>query len=267
MVLLTVTKQTPKKRNGIGQPPGPRQRSGAARPFILQRIRRRDLILLLGLLSLACVAVFGVASLILRAQPGPAAGSNPAAAGVGSGLNGRPVPAPTHTVTFVEVSGLNQFGLAQAAAKAWAADAELVTASATWPQVFRMDQIGAPAQWTYRFYSPARARLYFVQVTPEGGVESFEHPVKVTLPPKTIPTGAWLIDSPAALATWLDWDGAKLVQTNPGFELVIQLRMTNDSPHPVWVVVGADDRTRTIRLVAIDANEGVVVVASPENEL
>lgn len=223
---------------------------------MLQKIRRRDLILLSGALALACFTLLTVAILILRTQP--VVGSSPAVA-----PDNRPGPQPTHTVVFVEITGLSQQGLAQATAAAWAADAELVSINGAWPEVLRVDQVGEPTTWRYRYYSPGKARQLFVTVEPDQRVRAVEHQVRVTLPPRTVAMDAWAVDSPTALALWLDNGGSELLRTNPGLELVAQLRTVSQNPHPIWVVVGLDKRTGDIHVVAVDANQGWVISTSP----
>lgn len=179
------------------------------------------------------------------------------------GLTPTPGPQPTHTVTFVQITGLSQFALAAAAAQKWSSDAQLVSVSASWPQLMSQDQLGSPVEWTYRFYSPGQARLFNIKVQPDKQVESFEHLVKITLPPPSLDQAAWTIDSPAALAIWLDYGGADMIRTNPGAEVLIQLRHLNNYPEPVWMVIGSDPRTQQIRTVVIDAKEGRVILTTP----
>lgn len=218
---------------------------------IFQRLRRQDLILLTGLLALACVSVLTVALLVLRYQqaPEPTLAANSAAV---------PGPQPTHTVTFVQVTGLSQYKLAQAAAQRWAGDAQLVSANAVWPKVVSKAQVGEPTLWTYRFFSVEKQRLFFVNVAPEGQVETIEHVKPVSLPPRPLPLDSWTIDSSAALAIWLDYGGAKVLGENPGLEILIQLRTVNNNANPVWIVAGLNNRTEQIHTVVIDANQGVV---------
>lgn len=199
-----------------------------------------------------------VMMLILRAQ----SAFEDTAAG---GPTATPGPAPTHTVTYVQVTGLTQYPLAEAAASGWAADARLVSANADWPQVISLDQIGTPTEWTYRFYSPEKKRLFFAIVSPAGQVQTIEHAIEVTLPPRTLDLETWSVDSPAALAIWLDYGGSQLLRTNPGLELVIQLRSIGATSRPVWMVVGLDERTQNVHVTAVDAGEGAVVTASPES--
>ncbi len=233
------------------------QRHSTSKPFVLQKLRRQDLILLTGALSLACLSVITVGFLILRFQPDPQTPDQP--------FNNKvPGVQPTHTVTYLQITGLNQYPLAEAEAKVWATDAQLVEANAHWPQVLSKEQVGQPGQWTYRFYSPGKERLFIVKIDADGRVRSFEHVIKITLPPPLL-TGAdaWGIDSPAALATWLDNGGADLVLRNPGLEVLIQLRNLENYASPVWLVVGTDKRTQDIHVIVVDAIKGGLVPINP----
>ena len=224
------------------------------KPFLLQRLRRQDIILLSGLLSLACFSVILVGLLIVRFQP---ARATPAVA-----PGAVPGPQPTHTVTFVQITGLSQYQLAEAEALAWSPDAQLVSANANWPDVLSEGQIGEPGQWTFRFYSPGRERLFIVKIEADGGLRGIEHIIRITLPPPVLGTGSWITDSPAALATWLDYGGAALIRRNPGLEVLIQLRHLDDQPNPVWLVIGTDKRTQEIHIVVVDTIDGTVVSTS-----
>lgn len=221
----------------------------------LQRIRRRDLILLAGVMSLACLSLVIVVWLIWPSRPlGVEVPPTPSPT---------PGPQPTYTVSYVQVTGLSQYPPAEAAARQWSSDAQLVAASANWPDLISRDQLGLPGEWNYRFYSPSKERLFNVLVQPDGQVASFEHKVRITLPPPLLDKAAWVLDSPAALAIWLDYGGAEMMRTHSGLEVLIQLRHLNGYPTPVWMVVGSDKNTQEIYMVVIDANEGRVVVTSP----
>src|SRR5688572_14465005 len=189
------------KKPGAKARPAAGRRAGG-RPFFLQKIRRRDIILLIGLTAFACFSLITVGLLILRYSSTEVEATAPA---------NQPRPIPTHMIPYTQVTGLGQFKPAQAEALAWAEDAQLVSASANWPGVTSMEQVGQPGSWTYRFYSPAKQRLFISRVTPDNQVHSIEHVVPVTLPPQTLDTGTWLIDSPAALGYWLDLGGAEML--------------------------------------------------------
>lgn len=239
-----------KQRGSQGQSRTRKKRSTSSRrkPFFLQRLRRRDIVVLIGLFSLACVSLITVAFLILRFQ-------SPSGT-IARTSNSVPGPQPTHTVTHTAITGLGQYALAEAEATAWAADAQLVSANANWPFVLSIEEVGLPSEWTYRFYSPGKERLFVVKVSSDGEINSFEHVVKITLPPPVLDTDAWLVDSPTALAAWLDFGGAELVRKNPGLEVLAQLRHVNNYDRPVWMVIGTDQRTQDIHVVLVDAYEG-----------
>ena len=237
-----------KKPGTTARPAAGRRARG--RPFFLQKIRRRDIILLIGLTAFACFSLITVGLLILRYSSTEVEATAPA---------NQPRPIPTHVIPYTQVTGLGQFKPAQAEALAWAEDAQLVSVSANWPGVTAIEQVGQPGSWTYRFYSPSKQRLFISRVTADNQVHSIEHVVPVTLPPQTLDTGSWLIDSPAALGYWLDLGGAEMLRTNPGLELLIQLRPVGSQPQPVWMVVGSDDRTQDLHMVVVDANEGFIV--------
>jgi hypothetical protein len=203
---------------------------------------------------LACFSVVAVGFLVLRYQP-------PANEQL-EGPIGTPGPQPTHTVTYVQITGLSQYRLAEAEARAWAEDAQLVSANAHWFRVLRESDIGQPGAWTYRFYSAVKERLLIVKVEPDGQIRSFEHVVIITLSPQLLNVEVWSIDSPAALAIWLDYGGADIVRRNPGLEVLIQLRALSNHPGPVWMVVGTDKRTQDIHIVVIDTTEGKVLSTS-----
>lgn len=239
-----------KKSNSDRQP---RPKKGSVRPkrHSLQRLRRRDLIVLTGLLFFASVVVAAVVLLILSSQPaGLQISSQPA---------GAPRVEPVHTVTFTQVTGLTQFNQAQPAGQAWAADAQLVGVSAVWRNVYSVGQVGEPTEWSYRFFSPSRARLFVVKIGPDYQLLTFEHVARISPTPPTLAPDEWLIDSPAALAIWLDYGGAELLRRNPGSEVLAQLRTINNHAGPVWLVVGLDNRTQASHTVIIDAIEGEVV--------
>jgi hypothetical protein len=221
------------------------------KPFMMQKIHRRDLILLVGVLSFACFSVITVGLLILRYNQ---SGGRAETVAVST-----PGPQPTHTVTYVQITGLSQYKLAEARAREWADDAQLVSAQANWPRVVYEDQVGEPGQWTYRFYSPAKKRLFIVKAEPDGQVLAIEHVVPITLPPPLLDISGWSIDSPAALAIWLDYGGADLIRYNPGLEVLIQLRNADNGGNPVWVVIGTDERTQDIHIVVIDTGNGAVI--------
>ncbi len=217
---------------------------------MLQQIRRRDIILLTGLFSLAGVVVIAVAMLIIRQNNTFATETDV-----------RPQPQATFTVTYQQITGLKQYGLAEKESKIWADDAELVVASTDWPQVANAEQVGQPSDWSYHFYSVTKKHKFMVMVSAAGQVQTFEPPTTSNLVPRAIATknNSWVIDSPQALAIWLDYGGYEVLRNNPNLELIMQLRSVKERSSPIWMVVGLNRQTQKTRVVVIDAGQGTVI--------
>jgi hypothetical protein len=220
---------------------------------MLQKIHRRYLIWLTGLISFAGVVVILVGLMVLRdvnrvQQAEPSID--------------QPIQTPTHQITHQQITGLKQYNLAKEVAVTWAVDATLINASSRWPKLTSISQIGEPTDWSYHFYSPTLKRKLFVTVTPDGKAQMFPHPVPVGLPLQTIMFNQPMIDSPVVLAVWLDRGGEKMLHNNLAnldFELITQLRYDKHFSSPVWLVVGLNPQTRETHSVIIRATDGAVL--------
>lgn len=212
---------------------------------------RLEILLLGGIWFLACISMIGVMLLILNRQP-LALASNP-------GLQ------PVQNANHIHIADLNQYPLATTAASTWAADAQLISANAAWSYLLNRDQINQPVSWIYRFYSPARERLLFVIIEPDGQIRTIEHVAKTSLPPSVISPDDQLVDSSTALNTWLEQGGDKMLRTNPGFDLIIRLHKPANKFEPVWSVMGLDRRTGTMHVVDIQAGQSLVTNISSKS--
>lgn len=163
------------------------------------------------------------------------------------------------TILPQQTTGLRQYASAKEAALAWATDAQLVLATAQWPRLTHYDQLQTPNSWSYHFYSATKARKLFVIVSPDHQIETIQHAVEVTLPPQTINTDQWLIDSPVILGLWLDKTGYELFRDSPEVELALQLRPVGSTTDPGWLVVGLDKRTNQTRSLIIEAVHGQLI--------
>lgn len=218
-------------------------------------LRRRDILLIISLWALACVGILTLVLLFLSWKP------------VGGSISALPGNAATpipmaYQIDNEEMTALNQYPRAEEAARNWAADAQLVAVNAGWSYVLMLEQIGTPTRWSYHFYSPEQKRLLFVVIEPEGEIHTVKHALKTTLPPQPIMIEKWQVDSPQALAIWLSYGGDKMLQTNPGFDLMVQLRA--NQPNPVWSVMALDKRIEILYAVTLDANEGAITTVNPE---
>ncbi|MDM8520536.1 hypothetical protein QUF64_10845 [Anaerolineales bacterium HSG6] len=220
---------------------------------MLQNIRRRHLIWLVGAFSLAGVVVIVVGMLIV--QHANQANAQPPETELQS------LPTPSHIIPYQDITGLKQYELAHTAALNWSTDAALINASSRWPNLLSISKVGEPNDWSYHFYSPKLKRKLFVTVTSDSQVQIFQHPIPVSLAPDTFAINEPLIDSPVALATWLDHGGKSMLQNNPGLELIIQLRADRTLSTPAWLVVGLNSNSDTnyAQSVLIRATDGRVL--------
>ncbi len=167
-------------------------------------------------------------------------------------------PQATFTLTSVQATARSQFPFTEDQIALWQPDAQLFTLSATW-QKADINTIGAPVEWTYRFYSPGIKRLYFVTVSPEGHVMGTSHSERVYHPPQPIPVDRWQIDSSEALNIWLNHGGAGMLNAIPGIQVVAQLQLASPDAPPSWTIAGYDSLSKHYHTVFINAQNGEVI--------
>lgn len=210
------------------------------------RLKRRDLTILL--VAWLVVAVGILTAMILLWPFGEL--STPGQAAVA------PTVAPTYTVEFSQVTARSLYPQAEAAARAWQADAELAGVATNWAQT-AVNLVGNPTTWTFRFYSPLQRRLFLVSVTPDGQVTGVPHFQTQTSPPAVIDVAAWQIDAPDAVAAWLDNGGGSFLGQHPGVEVLAQLSADETrGGQPLWTVVGLGETPDEYWVVLVDANTG-----------
>jgi hypothetical protein len=220
----------------------------------LLKLRRRDLFILAALWLVAASLILGLTVWFLVSRPaGQAAFGSPAAT---------PTPAPTYTVPFVEVTARRLYPAAEALARAWEPDIQLAGASARWPAA-TVDRLGDPTDWSFRFYSPARNRLYLVAVSGNGQAVGAEHFQKEAAPPPAISLEAWTVDSPEALARWLDNGGGARLSGSASVEVTMQLGVDPASGKPAWTITGLDDGGGQPLALKVDAATGQVSAWQP----
>ena len=210
------------------------------------RLNRRDMLLLVGIWG--CVALLLVGAIVaLRSTQGvpPPAGAPTAT----------PRPVPIYTPVAAEQTARKQYALAEAAAVGWRADARLVSCRGSWEQT-AINLVGRPVDWMYRFYSPQSKRLYFVVVTPDGRLTTLQHVRQINQPPPVVPVDGWQLDSPAALADWLNAGGGPFLGSHPGGTVTAQLSVRSQGAQPEWTVVGYDSKTDETLAATVEAVSG-----------
>jgi hypothetical protein len=161
----------------------------------------------------------------------------------------------TYNLGQISQSARNVYALADQAARSWQKDAALVSASASWLFV-EVDDLGAPTNWTFQFFSPRTQKLYVVSAG-----ESQVTVIRDTLSPYVLPTapvGEWQLDSNQALTIWLNNGGGDLLATHPIVDVSAMLQPP-DGGGLEWVVVGTVRDSQTVHLVRIDAQSGALL--------
>jgi hypothetical protein len=210
---------------------------------VLRGLRRRDLLILIGLWLAAGALICGAAAWFLASR-------SPGQTGFGVAAS-TPSPVPTYTVQFVEVTARRLYPAAETLARSWEADVQLVGANASWSGT-ALNLIGDPTDWSFRFYSPSRQRLYLAGVANNGQAAGAPHFQKESSPPSAIDLDKWEVDSPEALARWLDYGGGELLSRDPGVDVTIQLGVDPASGGVAWIITAFDSATG--RPVALKVN-------------
>ena len=223
-------------------------------------ITRRDIALLIVIWALVAVLALGAIIALRDVQPATGTSSDQPQLTVASTLMPAYTPAPS------QVTVMTQYPLAQEKASGWRADAQLVSCRGTWEQT-AINLVGKPIEWDYRFYSAQANLLYFVTVTPDGHVNGTQHLGSVNRPPPSLPVDDWQVDSPAALANWLNAGGGPFLGGRPGIEVVAQLSLRSADADPQWTVVGYDRSTEDYFSVAVQARTGDTAVLAQRGEL
>lgn len=210
------------------------------------KLRRRDVILIAGFWIIGC-ALLGVVFYFTALQTG----STPSA-------TGGTVPQATYTLAFNQITAKTLQPATQNQIALWKEDAQLFTVSATWQET-QLEQVGRPAIWTYRFYSPSLKRFYFVTVSPEGDVTGISHSERVRTPPQTINPDDWVVDSSEAINMWLNNGGAAMLAAMPGIQVITQLQISAPDAPLTWTVAGYDRISKNYHTVFINATTNQII--------
>ncbi len=211
------------------------------------RLNRRDVLLLVAIWAVVAVLMVGAFLVVRTTQvmPTPAAAASTAT----------PTAAPVYTPVAAEQTAKTLYALAEATAWGWRADAQLVSCRGSWEQT-AINLVGRPIEWSYRFYSPGSERLYFVLVSPAGQLQAIQHVRQISQSPPLVPLEGWQLDSPAALANWLNAGGGPFLGSHPGSTVTAQLSTRSYAAEPEWTVVGYDRNTDETLAVTVDAVTG-----------
>ncbi len=148
-----------------------------------------------------------------------------------------PLPHKVYRAPVAAVTARSAYASARQAALAWRQDASLVGASASWPKA-TVDAFREPVPWTFQFHSASAGRLYLVSVSGEETRTLRQSHAPYALPPIT--EEAWHMDSPQALAEWLNAGGGRFLRTHTLTDVHAALRYDKERNQVVWSITGLE---------------------------
>jgi hypothetical protein len=154
-----------------------------------------------------------------------------------------------------ETRALRALAPATHLATQWQADARLSGVSG------QQLEINQPAEkgivWTFQFFSPSTQRLAIVAVE-DGTARMVRPPALSPYSVPVFPDETWQVDSDTALLEWWNRGGRNMVNKYPRVDLMVQLRLSQESDRPTWMVAGVASGTNTSFAILVDATDGTV---------
>ena len=147
-------------------------------------------------------------------------------------------------------------GYALEAARAQAADAQLVSASAHWRAASESALRNGAGSWTFVFYSPSGENSLDVVVS--GGVARVVNQTPTWVVPSNIADDSWQEGPGDAAQAFLACGGRAFLDQHP--HAAVDLHLAGDGPGgAVWTVVALDAGERSLFSVLVDAGTGEVL--------
>ncbi|HSM58634.1 MAG TPA: hypothetical protein VK879_20945 [Candidatus Sulfomarinibacteraceae bacterium] len=150
------------------------------------------------------------------------------------------------------------FALALPIAQQWAEDAQMVSASATWPEGAALTPENAG--WSFMFYSPGRSETGLVSVSGNAARLLRNSATNRSLQPLDL--DRWQTDSPAVVETLMAHGGEEFLQTHNQPTLSLTFSALDALQ---WQAQLIDRERRTMLTVEIDPGSGAVTaIITPE---
>jgi hypothetical protein len=208
-------------------------------------VRRRDLLVLLGVWLVGCSIVATIVGLFYLAR-------RPAE------VDTFPQVEEAAEVAFSDQSAKVAYAGALGRARAWQPDVQLVSVTAAWDNTTPA-RLGQAEAWDFSFFSPGHERIYLVTQRPEQAPAGRAHPFKLSYPSPVIAPESWLVDSNEAINIWLSSGGSTFLDTFPENHVELLLRQSTDANTPVWNIIGTSDDQSQLFFLTIDAATGTVL--------
>ena len=147
-------------------------------------------------------------------------------------------------------------GQALEAARAQAADAQLVSASIHWCAANESALRAGAGSWTFVFYS--RSSGHSLDVVVNGGVARVVNQTPAWVVPSSIAEGSWQEGPGDAMLAFLACGGCAFLDQHP--HAVVDVHLAGDGQGgAAWTVVALDAGERSLFSVLVDAGSGEVL--------
>lgn len=198
--------------------------------------------LLGGVLSLLLIAGLILAAFIFWPEPEL---PDPISLVTASGT--RPELLMQATSVYSGQTALTAYRKAEASARQWAADAQMMRGAASWPEGSRFET--GEESWDFTFYSAAKASVALIAVVEDRVTLVSEQRTFET--PQLPEAAAWQVDSPAAVQRLLTDGGQAFIEEQGPATLLLTLAAEADDFYWEMVLFKAESgQTLAVRLNA-----------------
>ena len=155
------------------------------------------------------------------------------------------------------------FAAAANTARTWQTDAQLVDASATWPQgVTRDDILTGSTVWSFTFYAPGQNQVANIQVVDNVPTLLGQRSAPTALTP--LDSTGWQVDSPQAIAILLEQAGGDEFLRTQGVSILnMNLNLVTESGRIEWLVSLFSSQTGQSLIIRVDATSGEIIPSTP----
>lgn len=150
------------------------------------------------------------------------------------------------------------FVTAQRTAVSWQPDAQLLNATATWPQGATEEALRqGKAAWGFTFYSSAAASMALISVADNEASLIMQGAMEK--PARLFETSGWNLDSTDAIERLLQEGGSAFINEEGVTALTLNLTMDADNGRILWQIqLAATQSLRTMTL-SLDATSGEIL--------
>ena len=203
--------------------------------------------LLIVILGAMLIAVYGTLAILI----------------IGFSGNAPPGSTPTSDSSTGEgpLTAREAYALALSEARNWQDDAQLVSATASWANVGSEEQLAEDVAWGFTFLSGQSAETQILSVTRVGAERVRE--MRSTSAMRAADVASWQVDSPQALALFLEHGGRDFLNQHPGATISLRLGPEEESSRLVWLAMGIQSADKSTMVLEVDASTGEVLNDAP----